>query len=185
MKTKAKTISILMVLVLVSSLAGCQYRRPVPGAEGGALAKAPINIPALEERALKSPNDVKAWIALGNGLYDTSRWQGAIDAYQKALALDPKNVNARVDLGICYRNFGNIEKAMEELWTAITIDPNHKNARRNAGIVLAYDLKKPKEAVIELEKYLELDPDGADRDRIKEVINELRAQEPESFDGER
>ena len=184
MKTKAKTISLLMVLVLVSSLAGCQYRKPVPGTEGGAPSKAPINIPALEERALKSPDDVKSWIALGNGLYDTSRWQRAIDAYQKALALDPKNVNVRVDLGICYRNFGNTEKALEELRTAIAIDPNHKNARRNAGIVLAYDLKKPKEAIIEFEKYLELDPDGPDRDRIKEVINELRSQEQESFDEE-
>ena len=87
-------------------------------------------------------------------------------------------------MGICYRNFGNTEKALEELRTAIAIDPNHKNARRNAGIVLAYDLKKPKEAIIEFEKYLELDPDGPDRDRIKEVINELRSQEQESFDEE-
>ena len=130
---------------------------------------------------MKSPDDVKSWIALGNGLYDTSRWQRAIDAYQKALALDPKNVNVRVDLGICYRNFGNTEKALEELRTAIAIDPNHKNARRNAGIVRAYDLKKPKEAIIEFEKYLDLDPHCPDHHRIKEVINELRSQEQESF----
>ncbi len=185
METKrAKTIPFLAVLVLGVVLAGCQYRKP-PGTEGGTPEKAAINIPALEERAQKSPDDAKAWIALGNGLYDTNQWQAAIEAYEKALALDPKNVDVRVDLGTCYRNFGNIEKAMEELRTAIAIDPSHQNARRNAGVVLAYDLKKPKEAIVEFEKYLELAPDSPDRDQIRAVIDELRSQEPGSPEEER
>ena len=57
MKTKAKTISLLMALVLVSFLAGCRSGSRFPE-QRAAPAKAPINIPALEERALKSPDDV-------------------------------------------------------------------------------------------------------------------------------
>lgn len=127
---QAKTLGLIAALILVIFLAGCPHQQPVPGTDGGAREKAAIDISALEKRALQSPNDVKAWIALGNGLMDTNRWQSAINAYEKALELDPKNVDVRVDLGTCYRNFGRIDKAMEEYRTAIGIDPNHKNARR-------------------------------------------------------
>ncbi len=165
-----KLLQLVSVLVLTVLFSGCYHHRPPIGTEQK------IDIPALEWQVQNSPEDVKAWIALRNGLFDTNQWDKAIKAYHRALELDPKNVNVRVDMGTCYRNVGNPGKALEEYRTAIEIDPNHKNARRNAGIVLLYDLNREAEAIVEFEKYLELMGDVPEAEQVRALVNELKAK---------
>jgi len=106
---------------------------------------------------------------------DSSRFYEAIDAYQKALALDEKNVNVRVDLGTCYRSVGKPDKAAEEYRKAIAINPNHINAHRNLGIVLAFDLNDKKGAIKEFQEYLRLSPQAPDATQMGQLIEKLRA----------
>ncbi len=167
---------LIAIQILVLFLAGCQPGHPAAAPVENARTGKPVDIAELKRKAGESPQDVKAWISLGNALMDTNQWEDAIEAYRKALALDPKNVNVRVDLGSCYHYANMPENAMREFRTAIAIDPNHKNARRNAGVVLAYDLDKPEEAIKEFEKYLELAPDSPDREAVRKAIEELRAK---------
>lgn len=167
-------------LVLIMLIAAAPGASPgAQGKDGKEKAASPVDVQKLEARVKADPDDAQAWIALGNGLFDTSQWERAAYAYRKALGIDPKNVNVRVDLGTCYRNLGDPERALKEYRTGISIDPRHKNARRNAGIVLLYDLERREEALVEFEKYLELAPDNPDRDSILQVINELRSDRRE------
>ncbi len=165
----------LMVQILVIFLTGCQSH-PGAATDTGAQTRKPIDIAARKKRTEQSPGDVKAWISLGNGLFDTNQWVEAIDAYRRALKLDGKNVDVRVDLGTCYRNANMPQSAIKEYRAAIAINPKHVNARRNAGVVLAYDLDKPKEAIMEFEKYLKLDPNSPDREAIRKAIDDLKAK---------
>jgi tetratricopeptide (TPR) repeat protein len=128
----------------------------------------------LQELVRQSPGNLNAWIELGNILMDASRFQEAIDAYQKALEMDKKDVNVRVDMGSCYRNIGRSDRAVEEYRKAIAINPSHLNAHRNLGIVLAFDLKNNKEAIKELEEYLRLAPSAPDAEKMRQLIAKLK-----------
>src|SRR5512135_1877463 len=103
------------------------------------------------------------------------RFAEAIEAYDKALALDPKNVNVLVDQGTCYRGIGKFDKAVEQYHKAIKIDPKFPTAHRNLGVVLAFDLHNKKEGLQEFQKYLELAPNAPDADKIKETVAQLSA----------
>lgn len=163
---------LLVVLVPIIFHSACRHQ-PSPAID----TIKPQDISALEEQALRSPENVKVWVALGNQFYDTNQWQKAIGAYQKALDVDPKNVDVRADLGTCYYYTGKHEKAIEELRIAIGLDPNHRNAWFNSGMVLAYGLNKPEEAIAAFEKYLVLAPESPFSEPIKKTIKELKAKE--------
>jgi tetratricopeptide (TPR) repeat protein len=129
----------------------------------------------LEEFVKKEPGNVEAWIKLGNAQMDTRRFNEAINAYQKALAINPKNVDVIVDMGTCYRNSGRPVEAMKEYRKALDFDPRHLQAHRNLGIVLAYDLQDKAQAVKEFEKYLELAPNAQDAGQVRQTIQEWKA----------
>jgi tetratricopeptide (TPR) repeat protein len=124
---------------------------------------------------MQNPKDIAAWIELGNILMDTSRFQEAINAYQKALELNPKNVDVIVDMGTCYRGIGRSDRAVEEYRKAIAINPRHLYAHRNLGTVLLVDLGNKKQGIKELEKYLSLSPNTPDTDRVRQELARLKA----------
>jgi cytochrome c-type biogenesis protein CcmH/NrfG len=164
-------------LVVLLFLPACQKKEEpkvqAPFPQAPLIAASDIG--RLQEIVKKNPDDLHAWISLGNILMDTSRFQQAIDAYQRALVLDPGNLNVRVDMGTCYRRAGRSDKAVEEYRKAIAMDPKHLNAHRNLGIVLAFDFHNPGEAVKELEEYLRLAPDAPDAQDIRQLIEKLKA----------
>jgi cytochrome c-type biogenesis protein CcmH/NrfG len=158
-------------------LTGCQQkeeskmRTPSPAE----AERVQSQILQLQDIVRQNPRNLSAWIQLGDISMDSSRFYEAIDAYQKALALDEKNVNVRVDLGTCYRSIGKPDKAAEEYRKAIAMNPNHINAHRNLGIVLAFDLNDKKGAIKQLEDYLRLAPQAPDAAQIGQLIEKLKA----------
>ncbi len=96
----------------------------------------------LKEQLQKNPNDLEHWIQLGNLLYDNSDFQGAIEPYEKALALDASNTNVRNDYAVCFFNTGNPEKAVKELEKVTASDPNNISALYNLGVVHAHSGRK-------------------------------------------
>ena len=71
--------------------------------EQGASVESAAQIFELEKRTSESPDDVAAWIDLGNLYFDTGNYEKAITAYNKALELKPNNANVITDLGVMYR----------------------------------------------------------------------------------
>lgn len=168
-----KIIGVALVVLLT---AACQQKEePKPQFE---LPTAPVqtqdDTKLLQEAVKKDPGNINAWIKLGNTLMDTSNFNEAIDAYQKALDIDPKNVNVRVDMGTCYRNTGRPDIAVKEFRKAIEIDKNHAYAHKNLAVVLAYDLKDNAQAVKEFERYLQLEPNSPDADKVREEIKKFK-----------
>ncbi len=174
-----KKIFLAAVLVLIAA-AGCSQQSQEPkgqaGYPGGPAAMiSPEVLRTLEQTAKQSPKNAAAWISLGNALMDSTRYGEAVEAYQKALALDPKNVDVRVDMGTCLKNSGRPQLAVEEYRKAIKLNPNHLYAHRNMGVVLAFDLKDKKEATKEFEKYLELAPNAPDAGEIRQMVQNLKS----------
>jgi tetratricopeptide (TPR) repeat protein len=129
----------------------------------------------LQNAVMQNPKNIVAWINLGNMLMDSSHFQEAINAYQKALELDTKKVDVMVDMGTCYRGIGMSDRAVEEYRKAIAINPRHLYAHRNLGTVLLFDLGNKKEGIKELEEYLSLSPNAPDANQIRQEIARLKA----------
>ena len=167
-------------ILLIFAVAGCQKKEEpkqqydFPSGTGGAL-QSMEQVKLLKEAVAKDPNNVNAWINLGNMMMDTSRFSEAADAYEKALAIDPKNVDVRVDMGTCYRNIGKPDLAVKEYRKALEVNPQHLHALKNMGIVYAYDLRDSKEAVKAFEKALAVAPNDPDAERLKQEIQKLKA----------
>jgi tetratricopeptide (TPR) repeat protein len=168
-----KIILILFVLLIT----GCEEKdKPhLPRTTAHAPLTAENEIRLLKEVLRDDPDNLQAWINLGNIFMDTRRFQEAIEAYQKALKIDPNNVDVRVDMGTCYRYSGRPDKAVEHYRKAISINPKHINAHRNLAIVLAYDFGDRLGAAKEFETYLELAPTAPDAPEIRKEIQRLRA----------
>ena len=95
---------------------------------------------ALEAEVERNPENLEAWVQLGNIYYDHDQAPKAVHAYEKALALAPDNADLLTDLGVMYRRTGNPEQAVASFDRAIAADPSHETARFNKGVVLMHDL---------------------------------------------
>ncbi len=115
---------------------------------------------ALEQEVAADPGNLAAWIQLGHLFFDSSRYQQAIDAYQKALALDPDNADVWTDLGVMYRRTGKPGQAISAFDRAMAINPGHEQSRFNKGIVLRYDLNDRAGAIKAWEEVLAINPNA-------------------------
>lgn len=125
----------------------------MPGDDGRAQM-----LPALEDKVRQDPNDAAAWIQLGHLNFDRNAVPEAIEAYEKALALQPDNAPVHTDLGIMYRRAKRPEEAIREFDRAIAIDPKLENARFNKGIVMLHDLDDRAGAIQAWEELLKINP---------------------------
>lgn len=72
-------------------------------------------IPLLEGVVKDNPRDADAWNYLGFANRKLGNKDKALEAYQKALAVDPKHKGAHEYLGELYLQMGDLPKAEEQL----------------------------------------------------------------------
>ncbi|MFC1814899.1 tetratricopeptide repeat protein [Thermodesulfobacteriota bacterium] len=143
--------------------------------QGSSIDKARI-IQALEKETSRNPDNLKAWIELGNAFFDTSQFEKAIPAYEKSLALNPNNADVQTDLGVMYRRSKQPQKAIVAFDKAIEIDPRHEASRFNKGIVLMHDLKDLQGAIKVWEDLVKINPLAKSPSGIpiKEMIEKMK-----------
>ncbi len=117
------------------------------------------HIKHMESEVAKTPQDVKAWVQLGNAYFDSETPEKAIDAYLKALTLSPDNPEVLTGLGVMYRRIKQPEKAIESFEKAAQVDPTHVQSRFNKGVVLFHDLNDKEGAIKAWEEVAKLQPD--------------------------
>ena len=81
-------------------------------------------IAALSEAGRQNPSDGNAPYYLGNFWYAKRQYEAAIDAWQKALAINPRNPTAQRNLGLAYFNKrGDSQLARQHYECAFALDP--------------------------------------------------------------
>jgi tetratricopeptide (TPR) repeat protein len=121
----------------------------------------------------KEPENRNAWVQLGNKHFDLDQPMEAIEAYDKALAIEGNDPNVLTDQGIMYRRIGWFKQAIENFSKANKIDPKHPQSLLNLGIVYRFDLEENEKAKDAWLKYLEVDATGATADRVRTMINHM------------
>jgi tetratricopeptide (TPR) repeat protein len=66
-------------------------------------------------------NTVEEWETFGNNLFNNGEYQRAMEAYDKALALDKRLVNVWNKKGIIFDKSGDYQSAIQAFDVALTI----------------------------------------------------------------
>ena len=140
-------------------------------------------IAVLEKEVASNPDNVTAWIELGNNYFDTDQYDKAIRAYQRSLEIQPNNANVLTDMGVMYRRTGNPQEAIKAFDKAMEVDPKHEVSRFNKGVVLLHDLKDTQGAIQAWEDLMKvnpfaLTPSGQSVDQVVTQMKKQLKQQP-------
>ncbi|HEU4726147.1 MAG TPA: tetratricopeptide repeat protein [Candidatus Eisenbacteria bacterium] len=120
------------------------------------------------------PTNVEANVGIGNLMFDSGKWDQAIEHYSTALDKDPTLADVRVDRAIAYHTIGQNDKALAEMKRVTKEKPDHKNAWLNMGVV-AGALGDRKTNIEAWETYLKLEPTGPHSDAIRGELAKVKA----------
>jgi len=119
----------------------------------------------LESAVRRDPRNAAAHAALGDALwmqYERTRREPdarrAIDAAQRALALEPQQSHVLRSLALMHRRTGNLAQAEARLRAAIALTPDDDDAHRMLGRVLA-ERGRVDEGIAAVKKAMALKPD--------------------------
>ena len=98
---------------------------------------------------------------MGTALKDQGKLEGAIEAYNKALAIKPDFVEAHYNMGTALKKHGKLEEAIKVFNNALAIKPDNVEAYNNMGIALQ-EQGKLEEAIEAFNKALAIKPDFAE-----------------------
>ncbi len=130
-------------------------------------------IKTLEEILAKEPKNRQAWVQLGHSYFDTKNPMKAIEAYDKALAIDGNDPDVLTDQAIMFRQLGWYEKAIETFQQANKLNPSHANSLFNMGIVYMQDLGDNEKAKEVFRRFLDLVPSGPSADSARKMIEHM------------
>lgn len=147
---------------------------PAPPPPGPSPLEVASKVETLKVIVQKDPENLPAWVELGNLYFDSGQPKEAIEAYSQYLAVKPDNADVRTDMGIMHRNLGDFDRALQEFRKAAQTDPKHANSRYNIGIVLLHNKQDIKGAIEAWEEYLNVDPKSERAARVKAQMENLR-----------
>jgi len=93
-------------------------------------------LPSAAALVKNASPEVNALVDKGAFLNDLGNHTGAIQYYDKALAVDPKYVNALDNKGVALDGLANYTEAIQYYDKALAVDPNNAAALNNKGNAL-------------------------------------------------
>jgi len=116
----------LLALILIGLLPPALAEEPGPLQRGEANlkeGKLPEALLALQEAVAADPQSSLAYQRLGGAQLMSQDYDGSIQSFQRAIALDARNAEAFVGLGMAYLHTGRLGLARAALEEAKRIDP--------------------------------------------------------------
>ncbi|NNF66623.1 MAG: tetratricopeptide repeat protein [Gammaproteobacteria bacterium] len=177
-----------MALSGVLLLGGCTMSTTMPGASADKFSAALDAMNAEEyqraEGLLLSINDREpdhagVWANLGIVLSRQGRQEEALQALEKAIALNSGLAAAHNELGLLHRRAGRLLQAQTSYKAALAADQDYAGAHRNLGVLYDLYLADPNLALAHYQRFVELVP--ADKQVVKWIAElEVRVQQREA-----
>jgi tetratricopeptide (TPR) repeat protein len=105
----------------------------------------------------RNPDCWMGYNNLGNALFQKGQVDGALEQFQKALALFPNYVEAHSNLGAALFQKGQVDDAAAHYKRALEINPNHAQANYNLGLVL-FEKGQVDDAIAHYRKAVKMSP---------------------------
>jgi len=128
---------------------------------------------ALQEKLSTNPDDLQSNIRLGNLLFDSGDFAGAIPFYAHATHLDSLNIAVRIDMAVCYFNLQNYPVAIDNMKKALELEPTHVKGLFNIGVMYSQAGEKEK-ARRYWDKLIGLYPQSAEGIRARQLLEGLK-----------
>ncbi len=146
----------------------------------GLFQKSQFEIVFSEARALagRHPGVAILHALAGSAAAELDLKDEAIDALERAIAIDPTLVSARNALGAVLTNAGASERAIAQLTEALRIQPGYAEAHNSLGLAFAA-LGRKEEAVAALTRAIDLKPGYAAAHRHLAGLKTFAPQDPQ------
>jgi tetratricopeptide (TPR) repeat protein len=141
-----------------------------------AAASLDATVAALRRTVAENPRNAGAHDALANALARTGDLPGALKEFDAAVSVDPNDAVALAYSGWIALLAGSPGKALERLSRAEAAAPGYPDAHAFRGIALLRAGDDPAEARAELQRYLQLAPDGPMTQQVRDVLSRLGGQ---------
>lgn len=114
----------------------------------------------LSQKQIKiNPNNVNAWIILGNAYYDLAQYTRSISTLREALKIEPENAYAWFSLGLSYKEEKQFNEAIKSFREALRIDPQQSFTWYSLGET-HLSLEQYDEAIKDFREVLRIDPEN-------------------------
>jgi curved DNA-binding protein CbpA len=181
----ALAVSLTLIVVAALAITGGGGPAPVPATPTPSQFDVfEASIPQARQAAQQNPTSARAWIELGNVLYDSAsvvresapdspiyqqrlgRWLEATDAYSQALALAPDNASVRADMGAssCFYGVGTgdqsfVRQGTEQVRRAAQAAPNDERVLLSLGnCLISAQPPQTAEAIASWQQIIKLKP---------------------------
>lgn len=114
---------------------------------------------AFQSAVALKPDYVKAHIEIGRLLMASNDYTGAVKSLQTALSFDGNDVSALRELGIAYAAMNKLKEAEQSFLQVLKIAPDALSYYNLAKT--QYELNKPQDALVSIQKAVELSPGTA------------------------
>ncbi len=111
----------------------------------------------LEQAVDKYPKDSELWNYMGVALINLSRYEEAINCFEKCIMLNANNSLAWANKGVAFEKLSRYSEAMKNYDNALNIDPNYDDVWNRKGQIL-YSLGRYQEAIYCFDRILVLNP---------------------------
>ncbi len=137
-----------------------------------ALGRNQEAVAKIKEALDLSPDRADFMTLMGIALFNLEQFTQANEWFMKALWLEPENIAAKNNLGLCLKRQALYDRAALILNDALNQEPGNKDVCFNlAGV---YEIKGDNTMAAKMyRRYLELSPDGEDREEVTERIRQL------------
>jgi len=147
---------------------------------GSEYVKLKYFVPAqilLQKAVQVNDRGYKSWYGLAYALYSLNVNDEAIKAAEKAAILNPSSIESALLAGVTLRKGRRFDDAEIQLKRAnVLAKGSVPEAHWHLALLYSNDLKRYDEAAKELELFLKTSPNTKDKDRIKQLIVDLRAK---------
>ena len=131
----------------------------------------------LQKASRFTPRQADVFFHLGQSLVQLKDYEGAIEAYNRCIALHPFFIEAMNNLGTVYIKVGRIDEAIGEFERCIDINPYHPGLHNNLGYL--YSKRGSLEKALEsYRKALALDPDTMETHKNIGILYFYKLKEP-------
>lgn len=131
-------------------------------------------IQLYEEQLKDKPNDVNLLMSLAAFYTQAGRTSDAVRSYEQVVRIEPTNVFAHQNLALLYYTQGNLDASEEQLQKALKQEPANPEVNFQYGKLLA-ERKKFSQAVVAMEKVIEVEKEGPRAEEARRSIEEWKA----------
>jgi len=171
--------AIVLVVALSAGLYNYQGSPAQPSGSGG-LQEMDDAVAALAQRLESNPNDINGWKMLGRSYMTIGNYSGAVQAFEKAVALESaQDAQSLVSLGearLAQSGAGISGEIASLFENALAIDPNNPQGLFYGGIG-AFNRNNVELAADRWEQLLELNPPDEIQGILQQRIAEWRGLE--------